>query len=70
MFPVVLHVVLVTVDIITIVDVVFQIMIGVNNWIMMTAIFSIVAAVVVEVVPECVVAPTNIQIIPSTRFFI
>jgi hypothetical protein len=69
MFPVMFHIVFVTVHIITIIVVVFQMMIGVNNWIMMTAIFSIVAAVVVEVVPECVVAP-NIQIIPLTRFFI
>jgi hypothetical protein len=44
MFPVMFHIVLVTVDIIMIIVVVFQMMIGVNNWIMTTAIFSIVAA--------------------------
>jgi hypothetical protein len=69
MFSVMFHVMIITGDIIMIIVLVFQMIIGVHNWMMMTAIISIVAGVVVEVVPGCVVVPNIIQIIPL-RFLI
>jgi hypothetical protein len=69
MFSVMFHVMIITGNIIMIIVLVFQMIIGVHNWMMMTAIISIVAGVVVEVVPGCVVVPNIIQIIPL-RFLI
>jgi hypothetical protein len=48
MFSVMFHVMIITADIIMIIVLVFQMIIGVHNWMMMTAIVSIVAGVVVE----------------------